>query len=68
MVGMSMWKILRELQKESIKGFSGTRRGGIVRELDELVAGACIQCSGIAVKRIDRAFVTATDDRNEWVI
>lgn len=39
-----------------------------MRGLEELVAWACVLCSGTAVKQIDEAFVTAADDRNEWMI
>jgi NADPH-dependent glutamate synthase beta subunit-like oxidoreductase len=37
------------------------------RDLDELVAGACVLRSDTAIKQIDKAFITAADDRNEWV-
>ena len=37
----------------------------MVRELDELVAGARVLCGEIAIKQIDKAFVTAAGDRNK---
>lgn len=69
MVGMSEIERIRELQMRTSRGVpSGNRTEVMMRELDELVAGACLLCSELAVKQIDKAFVTAADDRNEWVI
>jgi hypothetical protein len=69
MVGMSEIKRIRELQMRTNRGVpSGNRTEVMMRELNELVAGTCLLCSELAVKQIDKAFVTAADDRNEWVI
>ena len=38
------------------------------REFDSLVAGACVLCSEIAVKKVDEPFVTAADKGDEWAL
>jgi len=69
MVGMGKTKRIKELQREIGRGVAfGKRREGMVRELDGLVAGACVLCSEMAVKLIDEPFVTKDDDRDEWAI
>ncbi|CAK3937910.1 Vacuolar membrane pep3 [Lecanosticta acicola] len=69
MAGMAKGKRMRELRAEIGRGVAvGRKREGMVKELDGLVAGACVLCSDMAVKQIDEPFITSTDDRNEWVI
>nr|POE65108.1 vacuolar protein sorting-associated protein 18 like [Quercus suber] len=69
MVGTSKTKRIRELQREIGRGVAlGPRREGMVRELDGLVAGACVLCSEMAVKVINEPFVTAADDQRDWDI
>ncbi|KAF2163509.1 hypothetical protein M409DRAFT_26121 [Zasmidium cellare ATCC 36951] len=69
MAGMGRSKRIRELQREIGRGVAlGKRREGMVRELDGLVAGACVLCSEMAVKQIDKPFITEADNRNEWAI
>ena len=69
MAGMGKGKRIRELQTEVGRGVAlGKRRERMVRELDGLVAGACVLCSDLAVKQIDEPFVTEADDKNEWAL
>ncbi|EME81646.1 uncharacterized protein MYCFIDRAFT_32864 [Pseudocercospora fijiensis CIRAD86] len=69
MAGMGKGKRIRELQREVGRGVSmGKRREGMVKELDGLVAGACVLCSEVAVKQIEEPFITAADDPREWAI
>lgn len=69
MAGMGKSKRIRELQKEIGRGVAlGKRREGMVRELDGLVAGACVLCSEMAVKMLDEPFITAADDEREWAV
>ena len=69
MTGIGKGKRIRELQKEIGRGVAlGKRREGMVRELDGLVAGACVLCSDMAVKLIDEPFITKEDNREEWAV
>jgi hypothetical protein len=69
MAGIGKGKRIRELQKEIGRGVAlGKRREGMVRELDGLVAGACVLCSEMAVKLIDEPFITKDDDKAAWAI
>ncbi|KAK5167391.1 tethering complex subunit [Saxophila tyrrhenica] len=69
MAGLGKGKRIRELQREIGRGVAlGKRREGMVRELDGLVAGACVLCSEMAVKLVDEPFVTKDDDREAWAI
>ncbi|KAK7532184.1 Pep3/Vps18/deep orange family-domain-containing protein [Phyllosticta citribraziliensis] len=66
--GVAKGRRIRELQMEVTKGTSvGTRRERAARELDELVAEACVLCSELAVKQIDEPFV-ATNETNDWAL
>ena len=40
----------------------------MMQEFDGLISGSCVLCSETVVKQIDKPFVTAADDRNEWVV
>ncbi|KAF2141898.1 uncharacterized protein K452DRAFT_271778 [Aplosporella prunicola CBS 121167] len=65
-----VWKATRikELQTEVSRGTSiGLKRERAAKELDELVAGACVLCSELAVKQIDEPFVVA-GETNEWAL
>jgi hypothetical protein len=69
MLGISKGTRVRELEKEISRGLaSGKVSDDMMQELDELVAGACVLCSETAIKQIDKAFFTAADNRNEWVV
>jgi vacuolar protein sorting-associated protein 18 len=69
MAGIGKSKRIKELQREIGRGVAlGKRREGMVRELDGLVASACVLCSELAVKMVDEPFITNSDDRNEWAI
>lgn len=69
MAGIGKGKRIRELQKEIGRGVAlGKRREGMVKELDGLVAGACVLCSEMAVKLIDEPFITKADNAAEWAI
>ncbi|KAK5128579.1 hypothetical protein LTR08_004063 [Meristemomyces frigidus] len=60
---------VRELQREIGRGVAlGKRREGMVRELDGLVAGACVLCSEMGVRMVDEPFISATDNRQEWTV
>ncbi|GAM86782.1 hypothetical protein ANO11243_048020 [Dothideomycetidae sp. 11243] len=62
-------KRIREVQAEIGRGVSaGKRKDRLVRELDALVAGACVLCGEMAVKQIDMPFVTKDDDKEQWAI
>ena len=67
--GMGKGKRIRELQREIGRGVAlAKRREGMVRELDGLVAGACVLCSDLAVRLVDEPFVSKDDDRAAWAI
>ncbi|KAJ5742975.1 hypothetical protein N7533_010077 [Penicillium manginii] len=62
-------KYIRDLQTQLSKGdISTSRREEIVKELDGLVAEACILCGDHAIKQIDKPFITASDASNEWAL
>lgn len=68
-VGMGKSKRIRELQTEVGRAVvTGKKRERMVRELDALVAGACVLCSETAVKRVDEPFVTALDSKDDWAV
>ncbi|TKA76860.1 hypothetical protein B0A49_02947 [Cryomyces minteri] len=67
--GVGKSRRIRELQVEVGKGIvAGARRERAVRELDALVASACVLCGDVAVKQIDEPFVLPSDDRGEWAL
>ncbi|KAK0659398.1 Vacuolar protein sorting-associated protein 18-like protein [Lasiodiplodia hormozganensis] len=66
--GRSKANRISKLQTEVMKGVStGASRERAARELDELVAAACILCSELAVKQIDEPFVPM-NETNEWAL
>ena len=71
MVGRGKGKRILELERETSRGLASRKIDGgreeRERDLDELVAGAGVLRSDTAIKQIDKAFITAADDRNEWV-
>lgn len=68
-VGMGKGKRIRELQREVGRAVvGGKKREGMVKELDGLVAGACVLCSEVAVRMVDEPFVTESDSREEWAL
>ncbi|EAW12555.1 vacuolar protein sorting protein DigA [Aspergillus clavatus NRRL 1] len=61
-------KYIRDLQAQLNKGdISSSRREEIVKELDGLVAEACILCGDHAIKQIDKPFITASE-ADEWAL
>ncbi|KAK4190400.1 Pep3/Vps18/deep orange family-domain-containing protein [Podospora australis] len=67
--GAAKGKRIRECQVQISKGLvSGRRREEVVRELDGLVADACILCSDYAIRRISEPFVKEEDDKEEWAL
>ncbi|PYI10002.1 vacuolar protein sorting protein DigA [Aspergillus sclerotiicarbonarius CBS 121057] len=62
-------KYIRDLQAQLNKGTVGaSRREEIVRELDGLIAEACVLCGDHAIKQIDKPFVTEADGADEWAL
>ncbi|KAL2002109.1 hypothetical protein VTN02DRAFT_636 [Thermoascus thermophilus] len=62
-------KYIRDLQAQLNKGdITPSRREKIVRELDGLIAEACILCGDHAIKQIDKPFITDADDKDEWAL
>ncbi|KAJ5908446.1 hypothetical protein N7495_001128 [Penicillium taxi] len=60
-------RYIRELQAKLSKGdISTSRREEIVKELDVVIAEACILCGDHAIKLIDKPFVNASETENEW--
>ncbi|PSR93909.1 vacuolar protein sorting protein-like protein DigA [Coniella lustricola] len=67
--GVGKGKRIRELQVMITRGVvQGERREAVVRELDGLIASACILCSDYAIKRIDEPFVKTHDNPGDWAI
>lgn len=67
--GIGKGKRIKELQKEIGRGVAlGKRREGMVRELDGLVAGACVLCSEMAVRMVDEPFIGKEDNREDWAV
>ncbi|KAJ5708826.1 hypothetical protein N7493_010160 [Penicillium malachiteum] len=61
-------KYIRDLQTQLSKGdLSSSRREEIVKELDGLVAEACILCGDHAIKQIDKPFIAASET-DEWAL
>ncbi|KAJ5619016.1 hypothetical protein N7510_003000 [Penicillium lagena] len=63
-------KYIRDLQAHLSKGdLSSSRREEIVKELDALVAEACILCGDHAIKQIDKPFITDSEAvNNDWIL
>ncbi|KAK1140226.1 tethering complex subunit [Aspergillus melleus] len=62
-------KYIRDLQAQLNKGDIGSaRREEIVRELDGLIAEACILCGDHAIKQIEKPFITDSDRADEWAL
>ncbi|PWY70236.1 hypothetical protein BO70DRAFT_365547 [Aspergillus heteromorphus CBS 117.55] len=62
-------KYIRDLQAQLNKGtVSASRREEIVRELDGLIAEACVLCGDHAIKQIDKPFVAELDGADEWAL
>ncbi|KAJ5689148.1 hypothetical protein N7462_003540 [Penicillium macrosclerotiorum] len=62
-------KYIRDLQDQMSNGdISSARREEIVKELDGLVAEACILCGDHAIKQIDKPFITTADSADEWAL
>ncbi|PLB33828.1 vacuolar protein sorting protein DigA [Aspergillus candidus] len=59
-------KYMRDLQTQLNRGDGEGRREAIVKELDGLIAEACILCGDHAIKQIDRPFITTADATDEW--
>ncbi|KKK14266.1 hypothetical protein ARAM_006038 [Aspergillus rambellii] len=62
-------KYIRDLQTQLNGGnIPSSRREEIVRELDGLIAEACILCGDHAIKQIDKPFITSSDNVDEWAL
>ncbi|KAJ5176949.1 uncharacterized protein N7482_002826 [Penicillium canariense] len=62
-------KYIRDLQSQMSSGdLSSARREEIVKELDGLVAEACILCGDHAIKQIDKPFIAASETTDEWAL
>ncbi|OJJ87169.1 vacuolar protein sorting protein DigA [Aspergillus glaucus CBS 516.65] len=59
-------KYIRDLQAQLGK-VSGTKREEIVRELDGIVAEACILCGDHAIKQIDKPFIVESE-ADDWAL
>lgn len=69
MLGMSEGTKIRELQKKSSRGLVSRKgRENTAEEWEELVAGACLLCSEMAVKQSYKTLGIATDGPDEWAI
>jgi len=67
--GVARSRRIRELQGEVQRGtVIGPKRERLIRELDGLVAGACVLCGDAAVRMVDEPFVTGADDQGEWAL
>ncbi|GLA51951.1 hypothetical protein AnigIFM63604_008579 [Aspergillus niger] len=62
-------KYIRDLQAQLNKGTLGAaRREEIVRELDGLIAEACVLCGDHAIKQIDKPFVAELNGPDDWAL
>lgn len=67
--GLGKRKHIKDLQNEVSKGMSmGPRREKAVKELDGLIAEACILCGDYAIRKIDSPFVGEIDNANDWAL
>ncbi|KAI1326412.1 vacuolar protein sorting protein-like protein DigA [Xylariaceae sp. FL0255] len=67
--GVAKSRRIKECQVAVSKGLvSGAVKEAMVRELDGLVAEACILCSDYAIKRIDEPFIGPDEDADEWAL
>ncbi|QSS59575.1 vacuolar sorting-associated protein [Histoplasma capsulatum] len=67
--GSGKRKRIRDLQIEMSKETNtGGMREKVIRDLDGLIAEACILCGEYAIKQIDEPFISATDNRDEWAM
>lgn len=69
LAGVAKGRRIRELEQEVIRGTAvGKKREALIKELDVLVASACVLCSELAVKQIDEPFVSERDNIGEWAL
>ncbi|EEH46083.2 tethering complex subunit PEP3 [Paracoccidioides brasiliensis Pb18] len=67
--GSGKRKRIRDLQIEMSKETNtGGKREKVIRDLDGLIAEACILCGEYAIKQVDEPFISASDNRDEWAI
>ncbi|CRG87111.1 Vacuolar protein sorting-associated protein 18 homolog [Talaromyces islandicus] len=60
-------RYIRDLQAQLSTGDITTgRREKIIKELDSMIAEACILCGDHGVKQIDKPFVSEADQTDEW--
>ncbi|KAL1995295.1 hypothetical protein VTN49DRAFT_1482 [Thermomyces lanuginosus] len=60
-------RYIRDLQAQlSNESTSAAKRERIIRELDSIIAEACVLCGDHGIKQIEKPFVTAEDDVDEW--
>ncbi|KAJ6132099.1 Pep3/Vps18/deep orange [Penicillium samsonianum] len=62
-------KYIRDLQTQLSSGdISASRREEIVKELDGLIAEACILCGDHAIKQIDKPFIANSETAEDWAL
>ncbi|EEP79503.1 hypothetical protein UREG_04349 [Uncinocarpus reesii 1704] len=67
--GTGKRKHIKDLQAEMSKGANtAARREQVIRELDGLIAEACILCGDYAIKQVDEPFIGPSDNKNEWAL
>jgi hypothetical protein len=67
--GLGKRKHIKDLQNEVSRGLTtGVKREKMIRELDDLIAEACILCGDYGIKQIDAPFISEHDNAKEWAI
>ena len=67
--GLGKRKHIKDLQNEVSRGLStGGQREKMIRELDGLIAEACILCGEYGIKQIDEPFIDESDNVEEWAL
>lgn len=67
--GLGKRKHIKDLQHEVSRGLStGVKRDKQIRELDAVIAEACILCGDYGIKQIDVPFLDQNDNAEEWAI
>ncbi|XHG00353.1 hypothetical protein AWENTII_003814 [Aspergillus wentii] len=62
-------KYIRDLQAQLSRGdITSSKREEIVKELDGLVAEACILCGDHAIKQIEKPFITNASEVDDWAL
>ena len=67
--GLGKRKHIKDLQNEVSRGLTtGVKREKKIRELDDMIAEACILCGDYGIKQIDAPFISEHDNAEEWAI